>query len=419
MTLKLAKAWLAGMTPGSVVVTCLVLKLSPLAVASHPCDRYALDGLTLGMNPGTVKTSMGGNGLGTSTRLPDGEVSTGVSYPNPAHEIYVEYDQRIDRRKARVVRVRVAMPLSKDTVEGLVGRFGQPNAGADELTNDLRDGGTAVWVDDTCGLVLTAFRQAASWWAAESGAQLQVETFELAQRSDSPARSKLSPAHLATVPRPTVAPQDAPAAPPAPAAVTLEDDLALPEQDQPPAEAMEEAPVTEAEGPPEPLPMAFIPRERPLILVAAAVPAARPRPVNPPEEPEPSAASRTISTWHPTDPPRADAAHLGAPVMPQTITAWRSSQSTKPYAPAERVRYVQPVCPPTAKWLGVKGRVVLGIVVQPDGTVASAVRLINAIPPGRGFEDASIDAVRQWRFTPATRGGRPVSSRLTITVDIE
>ena len=318
MILRMVRTRLAGRVPGSALLAILTLGLCPPATAGHPCDRYALDGLTLGMSSRTVMTAMGGTGMGTSIRLPDGGDSNGVLYPGAPHEIYVEYDRRIEQRKAQVVRVRSFLVLSPGSVQDLVRRFGQPDAGADDLRLLLPDG-PAVWIDRTCGLVVTAFRQASSWWAAEGGARLQVETFELAQRSDSPARSRLTRGANT----PEVARFNA--APPAPSNGLLADDLTLPEPQQ--------SPVSDA-------------------------------------------------------PPR-------------------------------RISYVKPVYPPTAKWLGMKGQVTLAILVQPDGTVGKSVSLINAIPAGRGFEEASIEAVREWRFRPAIRGGIPTASRLNVTIDIQ
>jgi TonB family protein len=493
-----------------VLLALLAFLLSPPAAASHPCDRYALDGLALGMSPGTVKTTMGGNGFGTSIRLPDGEESTGVSYPGPPHDIYVEYDQRIDRRKARVVRVRVSMPLSKETVEALFRRFGQPNAGTDELNNGLKDGGSTVWIDDTCGLVLTAFRPSASWWAAEGGAQLQVETFELARRADSPAKSKLAPEIAPKTTRSTPAPSAAPSAPPHPpasTAVMLQDDLELPEEEPAPpvaaapapapvpkASARKERPLIPAATParaavstarPAPPPVTAVlasaeppapppEPERPLIpaaLASAEPPAPPPEPVPParaepapaavettampaappptppapvetrservreqdepalvavetPAKPAPAtpAPARSISSWHAPDPQNPAPPQPAAQVAPQPVAPARVPASTRRPggdAAAERIGYVEAVYPATAKWLGIKGHATLGILVQADGSVARSVSVIDAVPAGRGFEEASIDAVRKWRYQPATRGGRPVASRLTVTVDFE
>jgi TonB family protein len=350
----IAKTRIDGKIPGLVVLTLLMVS-TYAAAASHPCDRYAVSGLAPGMNHDAVKASMGGDGVSTVIRTQDGGETSGVTYPRAPTDVYVEYDQRIDRRKhARVVRVRVSMPLSPATIATLVRRFGSPKAGAASLESGLVDGGAAVWVDETCGLVLTAYRPTASWWAAEGGTNLQVETLDLGQRADSPANSSLKLILAPVSARSSVAP------PVAPAPVALEDDLALPGEDA---------------------------------TVVAAVP------------------------WgsQPTPAPVAPPTIAAPPAVGATATRSR----TRLASPAERTHYVEPVCPPTAKWLGVKGHVTLAIVVQADGSVARTVNLVSVHPSGRGFEEASIDAVRRWRFNPAVREGRPIPSKLVVQLDIE
>jgi protein TonB len=88
-------------------------------------------------------------------------------------------------------------------------------------------------------------------------------------------------------------------------------------------------------------------------------------------------------------------------------------------APAERITFVPPVYPRTSKWYGLTGHVTLAVVVRPDGTVANRPRVVAALPSGRGFEEAAVDAVKKWRFSPATREGKAVESNLTIGVNFE
>jgi TonB family protein len=131
---------------------------------------------------------------------------------------------------------------------------------------------------------------------------------------------------------------------------------------------------------------------------------------------------RSVSSWHASDAPKTPPPQAVAPVAAQTTAPARARTPTpsgRGDAAAERIGYVEPVYPATAKWLGVKGHATLGILVQADGSVARSVSVVDAVPPGRGFEEASIDAVRKWRYQPATRGGRPVASRMTVTVDFE
>lgn len=54
--------------------------------------------------------------------------------------------------------------------------------------------------------------------------------------------------------------------------------------------------------------------------------------------------------------------------------------------------------------------------VGPDGLV----REVHVVRPSRqDVDEAMVAAVRQWRFAPATRGGRPVAVHYTVTANID
>jgi protein TonB len=61
------------------------------------------------------------------------------------------------------------------------------------------------------------------------------------------------------------------------------------------------------------------------------------------------------------------------------------------------------------------GKVVLGLVVDETGKVTEAA------PAGQGarqdFAAAAIRAVRTWTFTPATKNGVPVKTRITVRIE--
>jgi TonB family protein len=74
---------------------------------------------------------------------------------------------------------------------------------------------------------------------------------------------------------------------------------------------------------------------------------------------------------------------------------------------------VKPVYPPAARQAGVQGMVVLKGVITEKGDV-DQVRVLQSIPE---LDQAAIDCVRQWRFTPAMRDGVPVPTTITMTVN--
>ena len=74
---------------------------------------------------------------------------------------------------------------------------------------------------------------------------------------------------------------------------------------------------------------------------------------------------------------------------------------------------VQPEYPPMARKIRLEGKVVLRAVVGPDGSVTS-VELVHSSNPM--FNAAAMDAVRQWRYTPPSQNGHPVSVWLNVMV---
>ena len=357
-----AKARKARAIPRTVALALMTTPLfcSGWAASDPTCGRYSLHEVAPGMSRDIVRSKVGREGVSTLIRNPGTRETSGIDYPGSKANVFVEYDHRVDRRSsARAVRVRVPMPLSSTTAQSLVSRFGPPDAGANELVEGLPEG-AAVWVNEACGVVLTAYRSNASWWTADSRTFLQVETLDLARKGNSPA-SPLLGAILARKNGPPAAPA-----------------RKMAEASRSPLPLSMRVAASANDAPPPPSP----PRPVEPVVTASPQPLAKPV-VAPPPAPKP---------W--------------APIKPKD-------------GPAERMTFVPPRYPATAKWLGVKGHVDLAIIVRADGSVANRPRVVAARPTGRGFEQAAVDAVQKWRFKPALRGGRPVESNLRIDVDFE
>lgn len=67
-----------------------------------------------------------------------------------------------------------------------------------------------------------------------------------------------------------------------------------------------------------------------------------------------------------------------------------------------------------ARQRSVSGEVVMEIVVRRDGSVGD-VRILRGL--GGGLNDRAVQAVRQWRFAPATRLGSPVDVIVEVGVE--
>jgi TonB family C-terminal domain len=78
----------------------------------------------------------------------------------------------------------------------------------------------------------------------------------------------------------------------------------------------------------------------------------------------------------------------------------------------KRTKTVSPTYPSEALRRGIEGWVELVFTVTPNGTVED-VEVRNA-SPANVFDDAAIRAVRQWRFEPVVRNGKPVPQRAMV-----
>src|SRR4051812_46183160 len=80
------------------------------------------------------------------------------------------------------------------------------------------------------------------------------------------------------------------------------------------------------------------------------------------------------------------------------------------------VREVKPDYTEEGRQRRIEGDVELEIVVKSDGTVGS-VRLLHGL--GAGLDERAMDAVRQWRFSPARRYGTPVDVIVEVAMEFK
>jgi protein TonB len=81
--------------------------------------------------------------------------------------------------------------------------------------------------------------------------------------------------------------------------------------------------------------------------------------------------------------------------------------------PAALVSRTAPVYPALARQLGISGTVVINLTIGANGSV-TAVRITDGPMQLRA---AAADAVRQWRYKPATLNGKPVDSSAQVQVN--
>ena len=84
--------------------------------------------------------------------------------------------------------------------------------------------------------------------------------------------------------------------------------------------------------------------------------------------------------------------------------------------PPAIIREVRPDYTEEARRRGLAGDVELEIVVRADGSVGN-VRLLRGL--GGGLDQRAVDAVKQWRFSPARRFGTPVDVMVEVAVEFK
>ena len=81
--------------------------------------------------------------------------------------------------------------------------------------------------------------------------------------------------------------------------------------------------------------------------------------------------------------------------------------------PPKRMKYVAPTYPSLALTAGVQGLVIVEAVIDQQGRVTSG-RILRSDSPL--LNDAALDAVRQWAYTPTLLNGVPTAVVMTVTV---
>jgi protein TonB len=81
--------------------------------------------------------------------------------------------------------------------------------------------------------------------------------------------------------------------------------------------------------------------------------------------------------------------------------------------PPTKVKHVDPIYPAIAKSARVSGTVVLEATIDPVGKVIDT-RVVKSVPL---LDQAAIDAVQQWEYTPSTHKGVAVPVVMTVTIN--
>jgi periplasmic protein TonB len=109
----------------------------------------------------------------------------------------------------------------------------------------------------------------------------------------------------------------------------------------------------------------------------------------------------------------------GVPGGPGPVLAVGLEPSAEPPRPGgdirapDLVRRIEPVYPEAARRARLEGLVVLDAIIAVNGEIED-VRVVKSAGPL--FDSAAADAVRLWKYRPATLNGRAVRVLLTVSV---
>lgn len=136
-------------------------------------------------------------------------------------------------------------------------------------------------------------------------------------------------------------------------------------------------------------------------------------PVTPPGPPDPfDTAVGADGPFFPGSLERSDADVLTPPPPPPAPPAPKTPMRVSALQAPRKIKDVAPRYPAIAQESRVEGIVILEAVISEDGSVQD-VRVLRSKAL---LDDAAVEAVRQWRYTPTLLGGQPVPVVITVTV---
>jgi TonB family protein len=83
----------------------------------------------------------------------------------------------------------------------------------------------------------------------------------------------------------------------------------------------------------------------------------------------------------------------------------------------EPINPIAPIYPPEAVKAGITGTVILEVDVSKDGTIKDIKVKKSAMAGPGGLDEAAINAVKQWDFSPGKLGRKAIDETLTIPIE--
>ena len=166
--------------------------------------------------------------------------------------------------------------------------------------------------------------------------------------------------------------------------------------------------------------------EMPLVvdlLQAAPIvkpPEAKPLPV---VKPQPVKQQHTPTPRTPTPQIEATQSTLPAPAAPVAVApveikpappAPAAEPLVQPRFDADYLKNPAPNYPPLSRRMGEEGKVILRVLVNPQGSAESVE--IRTSSGSQRLDDAAVNTVKHWKFIPAKRGDTAVQSAVLVPI---
>lgn len=131
-----------------------------------------------------------------------------------------------------------------------------------------------------------------------------------------------------------------------------------------------------------------------------------------PDEPEPYQEWAEIVDEYEPPPPNTEF-DFGPPQLPPEPLRVGGDVS-----PPVKIKDVYPKYPELARKARIEGIVILEAIIDENGNVVKA-RILRSPGKAFGFDDAALEAVKQWKFKPGLQNGVPVPVIYALTVQFK
>lgn len=146
--------------------------------------------------------------------------------------------------------------------------------------------------------------------------------------------------------------------------------------------------------------------------VAKPLPMVKPQPVKQQRTPTPKAPTPVIEATNSNVP--APSAPVVAPAEPKAAPAPAAEPVSQARFDADYLKNPAPAYPPLSRRMGEEGKVILRVLVNPQGTADSVD--IKTSSGSTRLDEAAQKTVRNWKFIPAKRGDTAVQSWVLVPI---